>query len=114
MTAPRPALQPGLTGDPITIERLLGTFVAAQREIATSGPGVAQVAETLAAVAHRLSGRCALVVLLDDDAVEVVGAAGRGEQDLPCGLRFPATPSLSAAALAADQTLVSASAIADP
>ena len=114
MTAPRPALEPRLTGDPITIERLLGTLVAAQREIATSGPGVAQVAETLAAVAHRLSGRCAFVVLLDDDAFEVVGAAGPGEQDLPCGLRFPATPSLSAAALAADQTLVSASAIADP
>jgi diguanylate cyclase (GGDEF)-like protein len=114
MTAPRRSLEPVLTGDPVTIQRLLAVLVAAQREIATSGPGVAQVAGTLAAVAHRLSGRCAFVVLLDDDAFEVVGAAGPGETDLPCGLRFPATPSLSAAALAADQTLVSSSAIADP
>jgi diguanylate cyclase (GGDEF)-like protein len=106
----------GLSGDErlLPLEVLLTALVDGQRAIAAAGPGVAQVAGTLAEVAHRLTRRRAFVLLLDEDAFDMVGAAGPTGWDLPCGLRFPTTPSLSQACLQADETLVSSCTRTDP
>ena len=115
MTVRRPAADrraPGAVGL-LSIEQLLSSLVTGQRQIAASGPGVAQVAATLADVAHRLTGRRAFVLLLDHDAFEVAGSAGAGPE-LPCGLRVPTTSSLGEACLAADEAVVSPAAATDP
>ncbi|HKG51014.1 MAG TPA: EAL domain-containing protein [Actinomycetales bacterium] len=106
----------GLAGNErlLPLETVLTALVDGQREIAAAGPGVAQVADTLAGVAYRLTRRRAFVLLQDEDAFEVVGAAGPTGWDLPCGLRFPAVPSLSHACLLAEETLVSYCTRTDP
>ena len=98
----------------LPLEALLTSLVAGQREIAAAGPGIAQVASTLASVAHRLTRRRAFVLLLDEDAFEAVGAVGPNGWRLSCGLRFPAVPSLSHSSLLADETLVSSCSESDP
>ncbi|GMA87447.1 hypothetical protein GCM10025868_26970 [Angustibacter aerolatus] len=105
---------PPPTSSPCRPSRLLKLLVDAQREITASGPGTQQVAETIADVAHRLGGAMAAVALIAGDDLEVVAVRGNRGNRLPPRHVFPRQGSLSAAALRANDTLMSRDTQHDP
>ncbi|GAB3674338.1 putative bifunctional diguanylate cyclase/phosphodiesterase [Angustibacter aerolatus] len=109
-----PDVVPAADFQPLSTEQLLKLLVDAQREITASGPGTQQVAETIADVAHRLGGAMAAVALIAGDDLEVVAVRGNRGNRLPPRHVFPRQGSLSAAALRANDTLMSRDTQHDP